>query len=180
MKSAKEEVAVATTGRGGFSHLTASMFFNAIGVKFRDVPYRGEAPAIQDLLSSSVNYYFGNLPGALPHVTSGKIRAFAVTSTARSPAAPAIPTFTELGRPEVVANAWFGLMAPKGTPAEVIAALADALNKAHDDKELQARLAADGATAKRMRPGEFAEYMKRDNERWARVVKAANIDGLEL
>lgn len=176
LKANKDEIPVATTGKGGFSHLTAAMFFNAIGAKFRDVPYKGEAPAIQDLLGGQVNLYFGSLPGTLPHVTSGRFRPYAVTSVARSPSAPNIPSFTEAGISEVVATSWFGLAAPKGTPAEAVAVLADALRKAMDDKDVQARLFADGAVSRSFKPDELADYIKRDNERWGRIVRAAKFE----
>lgn len=176
LKASKDETPVATTGKGGFSHLTAAMFFNAINARFRDVPYKGEAPAIQDLLGAQVNLYFGSLPGTLPHVTSGRFRAYAVTSVARSPSAPAIPSFTESGIPEVVATSWFGLAAPKGTPAEAVGVLADALKKAIEDKDVQARLFTDGAVSRYLKPEEFADYIKRDNERWGRIVRAAKFE----
>ncbi len=176
LRANKDEIPVATTGKGGFSHLTAAMFFNAIGAKFRDVPYKGEAPAIQDVLGGQVNLYFGSLPGTLPHVTSGRFRGYAVTSVARSPSAPNIPSFTEAGVPEVVATSWFGLAAPKGTPAEAVAVLADALRKAIDDKDVQARLFQDGAVSRNFKPDEYADYIKRDFERWGRIVRAAKFE----
>ena len=170
------ETAVATTGKGGFSHLTAAMFFNAIGAKFRDVPYRGEAPAIQDLLGGQIGIYFGSMPGTIPHVLSGKLKPYAVTSVARSPAAPNIPSFTEAGLPDVVATSWFGLSAPKDTAPDIVSALAAALAKAVDDKAFQARMLADGAVAKTMGSKEFSDYIRRDNERWAKIVRESNIE----
>lgn len=179
LKADKDGPAVATTGKGGFSHLTAAMFFNAIGVKFRDVPYRGEAPAIVDTLGGVTSLYFGSLPGTLPHIANGGLRGYAVTSTARSPSAPTIPSFTENGVPEVVAISWFGLSAPKGTPAEAVTAIADALRKSLDDKEVQARLFSDGAVSRYLRPEDFADYIRRDNERWGKIVRAANVDKMD-
>ena len=176
LKTAKDEIPVATTGKGGFSHLTAAMFFNAIGANFRDVPYKGEAPAIQDLLGGQVNLYFGSLPGTLPHVTAGRFRAYAVTSVARSPSAPGIASFTELGVPEVVATSWFGLAAPKGTPSEAVGVLADALKKAIEDKDVQAKLFTDGAVSRYLKPDEFADYIRRDYDRWGRIVRAAKFE----
>ncbi|MBL0421867.1 tripartite tricarboxylate transporter substrate binding protein [Ramlibacter sp. AW1] len=176
LKAAGVETPVATTGKGGFSHLTAAMFFNAIDARFRDVPYRGEAPALQDVLAGQVGLYFGSMPGTLPHVSAGRLRGFAVTSVERSPSAPDIPSFTELRIPEVVATSWFGLAAPKGTPANVIATLGAALTKAVQDPDLLARMAKDGAVTRSMSPAEFAEYIRTDNERWGRIVRAANIE----
>jgi len=168
--------AIATTGKGGFSHLTAAMFFNAIGAKYRDVPYRGEAPAIQDVVGGQVNLYFGSMPGTLPHVSSGRLRAYGVTSEQRSPSAPGIPSFAEQGLPQVVATSWFGLSAPKGTPQDVIATLGVALAKAMKDKSMRDRLAQEGAVTREMSPAEFADYIRRDNERWGAIVRAAGVE----
>ncbi len=176
LKAEKKEMPVATTGKGGFSHLTAAMFFNAIGVKFSDVPYRGEAPAIQDVVGGQVNLYFGSMPGTLPHVSSGRLRAYGVTSAERSPSAPNIPTFVEQGLPEVVATSWFGLSAPKGTSPEIIAKLGAALDKATKQKSLIDRLAAEGAVTRTMTPAEFSTYIRRDNERWGAIVRAAGVE----
>lgn len=168
--------AIATTGKGGFSHLTAAMFFNAIGAKYRDVPYRGEAPAIQDVVGGQVNLYFGSMPGTLPHVSSGRLRAYGVTSEQRSPSAPGIPSFAEQGLPQVVVTSWFGLSAPKGTPQDVIATLGVALAKAMKDKSMRDRLAQEGAVTREMSPAEFADYIRRDNERWGAIVRAAGVE----
>lgn len=176
LKADKNGAAVATTGKGGFSHLTAAMFFNAIGAPFRDVPYRGEAPAIVDTLAGVTSLYFGSLPGTLPHVANGNFRGYAVTSNKRSPSAPTIPSFTEGGVPQVVAISWFGLSAPKGTSAEAVSTLADALRKALSDKEVQARLFSDGAVSTYLKPEDFADYIRRDHERWGGIVRAANIE----
>jgi len=170
-----KETPIATTGKGGFSHLTAAMFFAAIDAKFRDVPYRGEAPALQDLLGGQVPLYFGSMPGTLPYVKAGKLRAYGVTSVDRSPSAPDIPSFTEQGQREVVATSWFGLMAPKGTSDEVVSTLAHALSKAMEDKALLKQMAVSGAVPRNFTSDQFADYIVKDHARWGRIVRAANI-----
>lgn len=179
-KAGGQPVTVATTGKGGFSHLTALMYFNAIGVPVNDVPYRGESPAIQDVVSGQVSYYFGSLPGTLGHVASGRLKGYAVTTEVRSPAAPDVPTFTELGYGKVVATSWYGLAAPAGTSAEVVKVLGDALDKALDDKDVQAQFARDGAISKKMGSKEFASYIRTDSARWEQVIRAANIQATAL
>ena len=176
LKAPGVETPVATTGKGGFSHLTAAMFFNAINAKFRDVPYRGEAPALQDVLGGQVGLYFGSMPGTLQYVTAGQLRGYAVTSVGRSPSAPTIPSFTELGLPQVVATSWFGLSTPRGTPADVVATLGAALNTAMQDKALLARMAADGAVGRAMKPAEFSDFIRKDHQRWGEIVRAANVE----
>ncbi|RYZ10935.1 MAG: tripartite tricarboxylate transporter substrate binding protein [Comamonadaceae bacterium] len=176
LKAPGLETPVATTGKGGFSHLTAAMFFNAIGAKYRDVPYRGEAPALQDVLGGQIGLYFGSMPGTLQYITAGKLRGYGVTSVGRSPSAPNIASFTEQGLPAVVATSWFGLSAPRGTPPDVVAALGAALNTAMQDKALLARMAADGAVGRTLKPAEFTEFIRQDHERWGVIVRAANVE----
>ncbi len=171
-----KETPIATAGKGSQSHLSAVMFFNAINAKFRAVHYRGEAPALIDLLAGQVPIYFASIPGTLAYLKTDKLRGYAVTTTNRSPAAPDIPSFTELGMPEVLATSWFGISAPKGTPQEAVNALANALSKALEDKAMQDRLAADGATTRKLNITEYNDYMKRDYERWGKVLRAANIE----
>ncbi len=171
-----KETPIATAGKGSQSHLSAVMFFNAINAKFRPVHYRGEAPALIDLLGGQVPIYFASIPGTLSYLKTEKLRGYAVTTTGRSPAAPDIPSFTEQGMPEVLATSWFGISAPKGTPQEAVNALAAALSKALEDKAMQDRLAADGATTRKLSISEFNDYMKRDYERWGKVLRAANIE----
>ncbi|KWT64845.1 MULTISPECIES: tripartite tricarboxylate transporter substrate binding protein [unclassified Variovorax] len=172
---AKDEAAVGSTGTRGFTHLTAAMFFNAIGAKFRDVPYRGEAPVLQDLMAGHVDLYFGSMPGTLQHVRAGKLRAYGVTTMDRSPSAPDIPSLAEQGLPEVNASSWFGLVAPRGTPPEVVDTLSKGLSTAMEDKELLARMAHYGSVGHFMRPAEFAEYIRTDREQWGRTMRASGI-----
>jgi tripartite-type tricarboxylate transporter receptor subunit TctC len=178
-QQAGREVLVATTGKGGFVHLAAAIFFSTINVPFKDVPYRGEAPAIVGLLGGEVSYYFGSMVATLPQVNAGKLKGYAVTSATRSPAAPNVPSFTELGHPKVLANSWFGFSAPKGTPREAVNMLAGAINKALDDKSIQEKLAAEGAITRRMTPDEFATYIRNDYEHWGRSLKAAGVEGVD-
>lgn len=180
LRNAKEPATVATAGKGTFSHLTAAMFFAATGLTYKDVPYKGEAPALQDLISGHVPLYFGNLPGNLPHIESGRIKAFGVTSEERSPVAPNLPTFVEQGIPEVVTSAWFGIAAPKGVPDEVNAVLLDALKKALGDEKVLAQLSVLGAVPRIMSQQEFAQRIQQDYDTWGKVVDTAQLEKMEL
>lgn len=171
-----KETPIATAGKGSQSHLTAVMFFNAINAKFRPIHYRGEAPAVVDVMAGQVPIYFASIPGTLQHLRSEKLRGYGVTTLGRSPAAPDIASFTEQGMPEVLATSWFGISAPKGTPQEAVNVLAAALSKALEDKAMLDRLAADGATTRKMSIVEFNEFMKRDYELWGKVLRSANIE----
>ena len=172
----KTPLTFGSSGSGTSIHLSGELFNTMAGVHMQHIPYKGRAQAVPDLLGGRITMIFDNMPSALPLVKSGDVRAIAVTSATRSPAAPNIPSFTESGLPEVVATSWFGLSAPKDTSPEIINLLASALAKAVDDKAFQARMLADGAVARSMSSKDFADYIKRDNERWGKIVRESNIE----
>jgi tripartite-type tricarboxylate transporter receptor subunit TctC len=171
MKANPGKLQLGTTGTGAFSHLCALMFAAAAGVQLDDVPYRGESPAITALLSNEVQIYFASLPAALPNMQAEKVRALAVTSEQRSPAAPDVPSFVESGLPDVVANAWFGIVAPKGTPQPVIQKLHTEMVKASSSNETKDRLRSDGAVPDTMTVDQFRTYMDGEYKRWARIIE---------
>ncbi len=180
MRSAGSTPQVATAGTGTFSHLTAAMFFTAAGLEFKDIPYRGEAPALQDLMGGQVSMYFGNLPGCLPYINDGRIKALAVTSPQRSKVAPNIPTFVEQGMPNVVTTAWFGIMGPKGIPREALGRIESAISAAVADRDVNAQLSQQGATTRNMTQQEFREFIQRDYVRWGEVVRASKIEKTDI
>lgn len=174
-----EPVTVATNGKSGFSHLTAAMFYTSQSLPFIDVAYKGEGAVLPDMLSGQVSYYFGTLPGLMPHVESGRLKAYAVTSAQRSSNAPQIPTFRELGIP-VEATAWFGLAAPKGIPKPAFDKLSAALNWALDQPEVRERLTADGAIVKKLSPADTEAYVSADSGKWGQLVNKIKAGGLDL
>ncbi|QJW85507.1 tripartite tricarboxylate transporter substrate binding protein [Ramlibacter terrae] len=176
LKAPGVETAVATTGKGGFSHLTAAMFFNAINAKFRDVPYRGEAPALQDLLGG--RWACTSAACRAPCSTSPRAACAATASrrwAARPPPRPS-PRSPSRACRRWWPPPWFGLSAPRGTPADVVATLGAALNTAMQDKALLARMAAEGAVGRTLKPAEFSEFIRKDHERWGVIVRAANVE----
>ena len=138
------------------------------------VPYRGDAPAITDLLGGQVQVYFGFLPASLEHIKTGKVRALGVTTGARSHALPDVPTVAE-SVPGYEALSWNGIGAPSGTPAEIIEKLNKEINTALADAKLRARFTNVGALVHASSPAEFAQFIADDTEKWAKVIRFAGI-----
>src|SRR5689334_12590103 len=172
-----EKVPGGTAGIGSGAHLGALAFFAATGVKYQLIPYRGTGPAMQDLVANQIQVMVDQSANSLPQVRAGKIRAFAVTSKARSPAAPEIPTAAEAGYPMDI-SIWHGLWAPKGTPAEIIARLNAAAIAALQDRDIRGRmedLGQDLPTPEEMAPAAFAAFHKEEYVRWQKILEAANV-----
>jgi tripartite-type tricarboxylate transporter receptor subunit TctC len=160
----------ASMGIGTTGHLSGEMFKNLSGIDIVHVPYRGTAPAMNDLLSGQVQMMFDNLPTALSHVRSGKLRAIAVTSRKRSPQLPDVPTVEELGYPNFEAVPWFGLVAPASTPAPILDKLNAVAVAALKDGAVRARLEPLGLTLIGDSRAEFAAYIASESKKWREVV----------
>jgi tripartite-type tricarboxylate transporter receptor subunit TctC len=166
---------VATLGPGASTHLVAAMFQSVTGVKLLDVPYKGAGPALNDLLAGHVQLYFDAISTSLPHIKSGHLKPIALAAEQRSPVAPQVPTFAELGYPEMVAYSWYGLLAPAGTPPSIVAKLNKAVSDALQSPDVRARLAAEGATAPIMSPAQFGQLIEAHTKTWAKVIAPLNI-----
>ena len=164
---------VASSGNGTSIHMAAELYKLMAGVDILHVPYKGSSFALTDLLGGQVQLMFDNMPSALPHVKAGKLRALAVTSPKRSSALPDIPTMDEEGLKGFDATSWFGLLAPAGTPKDIIAKLNAAAVKALATPEMRERLASQGAEAVGNTPEQFATFIKAEIEKWAKIVKAS-------
>lgn len=178
VKANQDKASVGTIGVGSAAHVASVYFENIAGVKLNYIPYRGAAPALQDLLAGNIDFMFDHVANALPHVKAGKIRAYAVTSSERIPSAPDIPTVDEAGLPGLHVSIWFGLWAPKGTPKPVIAKLNAAVKDALADSSVREKLAELGQVIPppdRQSPEALAAHQKAEIEKWWPIVKAANI-----
>jgi tripartite-type tricarboxylate transporter receptor subunit TctC len=164
---------VASSGNGTSIHLAAELYKQMAGVDIVHVPYKGSAPAVADLLGGQVQMMFDNLPVSLPHAKAGKLRPLAVTSLTRSAALPDVPTMDEEGYKGFDATSWFGLLAPAGTPKDIIAKLNAASVKALASPEMRERLAAQGADPIGNTPEQFAAFIKVEIDKWAKIVKAS-------
>ncbi|SFO70267.1 Tripartite-type tricarboxylate transporter, receptor component TctC [Variovorax sp. PDC80] len=185
IKSVKELVAqakakpgtlsYASPGVGSGLHLAGELFKQQAGIDLLHVPYKGTPPALNDVLGGSVPLMFSNLPATLPFIGNGKLIALGVTEAVRSPAAPDIPTLAEQGIQGVAVTSWYGLMAPRGTPAAVVDQLAKDAAEMLAQPEVRERLKAQGMTGAAMKPAEFAAHIRDETAVWARIVKARNI-----
>jgi tripartite-type tricarboxylate transporter receptor subunit TctC len=162
-------------GLGTTPHMTGELFSSVAGVKLAHVPYRGEAPAINDLIGGQIPLMFANLSAVIGNIRAGQLRALAVTSAQRAPAAPEIPTVAEAGLPGFEAATWFALVAPAGTPADVLARLNAEVKRALALPDVKRRFADLGMTAEDSTPSTLDAYIKSEIAKWTKVIKDANI-----
>ena len=178
VKANEAKVSSGTGGSGTPSHISGVYFQNAIAAKFVIVHYRGSGPAMQDLIAGHIDLGFEQTANALPHVRGGKMRAYAVTSKTRSPAAPDIPTVDEAGLPGFYMSVWHGIWAPKGTPAPVLTKLNAAIKEALADPSVRKRLAdlgQDLPALEQQTPEGLGAHHKAEIEKWWPIIKAAGI-----
>ena len=167
---------VASSGNGTSIHLAAELFKSMTGTYMLHLPYRGSGPALIDLMAGNVDLMFDNLPSAMPHIKSGRLMALAVTSGQRSGAMPELPTIAEAGGSMLrnyEASSWFGLLAPAGTPPEVVQRLQQETAKAMATPAVKDRLLAQAANPGGMVPTDFAKFIAAETKKWALVVKAS-------
>jgi tripartite-type tricarboxylate transporter receptor subunit TctC len=164
------KINMASAGNGTPSHMAGELFKLSTGLDLVHVPYRGAAPALTDVLAGQVQLLFDNLPTSLEHIRAGKVRALAVTTAERSPAVPDLPTVAEFV-PGYEVSSWFGVGAPRGTPATVIDKLNSTINDGLADPRLQARIAEMASVPLRLSPTQFATLIVVETAKWARVVK---------
>jgi tripartite-type tricarboxylate transporter receptor subunit TctC len=161
----------ASSGSGTSIHLSAELFKSMTGVQMQHVPYKGSAPALQDLVGGQVQLMFDNLPSSLALIKAGKLRPLAVTSTTRAAVLPDVPTVAEAGVPGFEASSWFGLLAPAGTPPAIIAKLNAEANRWLSSPDAKEKLLAQGANAAGGSPEDFARHIAAETIKWAKVVK---------
>jgi tripartite-type tricarboxylate transporter receptor subunit TctC len=165
------KLSFASMGSGTTGHLSGEMFKMLAALDLLHVPYKGSAPALNDLLGGHVNMMFDNLPTALPQVKSGKLRAFAVTSAQRTPLLPDVPTLAEAGLKGFDATAWFGFVAPAATPPAVLDRLNAEMVKALNQPSVRETLTAQGVTIVADSRSEFAAAMAAESRKWKQVVE---------
>ena len=164
------KINLASSGSGTSIHMSGELFKMMTGINMVHVPYRGSAPMLTDLLGGQVQVTFDNMPSSIEHIRAGKLRALAVTTTARSEALPDMPVLADTV-PGYEASAWFGAGAPKGTPSEIIEKLNKEINAGLADPKMQARLADLGGMLMAGSPADFGKIIVEETEKWAKVVK---------
>ena len=165
---------MASSGNGTSIHLAGELFKSMTGVFMTHIPYTGSGPAMMGMVSGQVDVMFDNLPSAMPQIKGGKLKAFAVTSSQRSGAMPELPTVEEAGQLKgFEASSWFGLLAPAGTPVDVVSRLQQETAKALNSPAMKEKLLAQGAIPSGNTPAEFARLIEAEIKKWAPVVKAS-------
>ena len=172
-KAKPGELNFASSGNGQSTHLSAELFAAMAGVKMNHIPYKGSAPALTDTMGGQTQLMFDTMLSAMPHVKAGKLKALAVTSATRSPVAPDLPTVAESGLPGYEAIAWNGLLAPAGTPPEVLARLSAELKKVLAAPDVKEKFEAQGFAASWNSPEDFGRFMSTEVDKWAKVVKVS-------
>jgi tripartite-type tricarboxylate transporter receptor subunit TctC len=166
---------VAITGVGAISHLAIEMLQVAAGIKLQYVPYRGAGPAIADLIGGQVNAMSAEVPVLMPQIKAGKAKVLAVSAQSRSDVMPDVPTFVELGYPDVVADNWSGVLAPPNTPPAIVAKLNAAFNAVVKDPEVRRKLADSGVSTIGGTPADLTALITRETARWRKVVAETGV-----
>jgi len=163
----------ASSGTGSSTHLAAELLKSMAQVSMTHVPYIGGGQAVIDVIAGQVNIYFSSVPGALPHIKSGKLRALGVSSLKRSSAAPDVPTVAESGYAGFEAINWLGLLVPARTPASIVSRLNADVLRVFQQPDVEQKLLAQGGEPATGTPEAFASYIKSETAKWARVIKAS-------
>ncbi len=172
-KARPGQLAYSSAGNGTPTHLAGELFSHMAGVRMVHVPYKGGGPSVIALVGGESTLSFATMPSVIPHVRSGKLRAVAVTTSRRSPSAPDISTVAESGLPGFEVGSWYGLMAPAGTPAAIVAQLNTETLKVLNLPDVKQRLDASGFEALVSTPEEYAAYTRSEIDKWAKIVRAS-------
>jgi tripartite-type tricarboxylate transporter receptor subunit TctC len=174
-KARRTQLVSGSAGTGTSPHLSLELFKTMTGIDIVHVPYKGSGHAIIGLISGEIGLLFPALPTAMPHLKTAKARALAVTTAGRSQAMPDLPSISEAGLPGYEATQWFGILAPAGTPRPIIDRVNQDVTAALRSAEVKQHLASEGAEVVASTPEQFAEYLRSETTKWAKVIKAAGI-----
>lgn len=167
--------AMASSGTGSVPHLAMELLNDAAKINLLHVPYKGAAPAINDVLAGHVTGFFGDIPGLIAYINAGKLKALGIAAPKRHPLLPNVKTFNEMGLPGVDSDNWYALFAAKGTPAADLERVNQAVRRTLNNPQVRARLQSSGAEPSPSTQAELAALLKSDTAKWTRVVKAKNI-----
>ncbi len=173
VKASPGKMNYGSAGGGTSHHLAGELFKQQTGTFITHIPYRGAGPALQDLMAGSVDMMFDGLGSSANHIKGGRIKALMVSGTKRSPAFPDVPCAAELGLPNYTVTTWYGLWAPKGTPADVQARVVEEVNRLAAADEIKTAWANNGAEFGKLTPAQFGTFVSAEIKRWAAVVKAS-------
>ncbi|MBI2296608.1 MAG: tripartite tricarboxylate transporter substrate binding protein [Betaproteobacteria bacterium] len=173
------QLTYASAGTGGVQHLAGELLKITFKLDMVHVPYKGAGPVMPDLIGGHVPMFFSGMPPSMPHVRAGKLRALAVTSVRRSPAAPDVPTMADAGVPNFVFTNWFAYFVPTGTPADVIAKLNGEINRALKLEDVKAKLANVGLETVGTSPEELGKFVREESEKFAKLIKLSGAKGTD-
>jgi tripartite-type tricarboxylate transporter receptor subunit TctC len=173
--AAKTPMFYSSSGVGSPGHLAGELLVKATGAQLTHVPYKGGSPSVLAIMSGEAQVNFATLPAVVPQIRAGKVRAIALASHERNPAVPEVPTMAELGLADFEVGTWSALIAPRGTPAELVKKINAAVNATLEDPKVRATLVDQGAEVRLMTPEETAAFVRAENMRWMKVVKDAGI-----
>lgn len=174
-QNAGKPLTMASSGTGSVPHLAMELLNDAAKINLTHIPYKGAAPAITDVIAGHVNGFFGDIPGLISHIKSGRLKAIALAATKRHPLLPEVRTFEEMGVGGVDSDNWYALFAARGTPAAEIERVNQAVRRTLGNEAVKAKLQASGAEVSASTPAQLATLLKNDTAKWTRVVKAKNI-----
>jgi len=175
-KSKPGELSYATSGIGGSTHLAGAWLENMTGTKMINVPFKGNGPALAEVMAGRVTFMFYPIVGIADQVAAKKLKVIAVGADAPDPDFPGVPTMAQAGFPDLVATApWVGVLAPAGTPPAIVNRLSEEMRKSLSKPETRARMKSLGALVVGDTPAEFAAFLKKDHERWAHVIKVSGV-----
>ena len=174
-KAKPGQIAYASSGVAGSARLAGELFQIVAGISLLHIPYKGSGQSVSDLVAGHVQIGFGSVLAFLPNINAGKLRAISVTNARRVPALKHVPTMAEAGYPGVETNAWSGVLVPAGTPQPIVAKLNSEIVSIVQSRDIQERLATDGAEAVGSTQEEFAAFIRREIDKWAKVVKRAGL-----
>ena len=164
-----------SSGNGTSVHLAMELFKSMTRTYMLHIPYKGSAPVVTDLIAGQVDVMFDNMPNVIGHVRAGRMKALAVTTAQRSPLAPEIPTLAEAGVPGYEQTAWFGVLAPAGTPREIILKLNSEITKLLNTAEVKERFGKQGVEVRTSTPEQFGTFLRSEVDRWGKVIREAGI-----
>jgi tripartite-type tricarboxylate transporter receptor subunit TctC len=174
-RKSAQPVSIASTGIGSIPHLAMEQFRQVSKTEFLHVPYKGAAPAITDLMGGQVAAFFGDIPGLIGHVKGGKLKAIGIAAPKRHPLLPNVRTLSEQGLPGVDTNNWYALFVPAKTPPDTINAINEAVRRTLTTPSVSEKLLASGALPSASTPQDLASLLKRDTEKWGKLIKAQKI-----
>ncbi len=173
IKARPGQINFGSSGTGSSVHMSGEMLKVMAGLDMTHIPYKGNPQAVTDLMAGQIELMITNMPSVIPYIQSGRLRALAVTTKARSPALPDLPTMEEAGLPGYESSAWFGLVSPAAVPRDIVSKLNAEVVRVVGLEDVKRNLASQGAYPIVMTPGEFGAFMKAETAKWAKIVKAS-------